>query len=174
MHPKDKTLTHSITRIHPTVFVAETATIVGDVTIYPDASIWFGAVIRGDADKIVIGEGTSVQDGAVIHCDANLPTTIGKRVTIGHCAVIHGATIADNVLIGIGAIVLNGATVGEYSIVAAGALVPEGKEIPPRSLVIGVPGKVLREVTQEEVQRIEDGAKGYIERGKNYWKGIYK
>jgi carbonic anhydrase/acetyltransferase-like protein (isoleucine patch superfamily) len=174
MHPKDKTPSKSPTRIHPTVFVAETATIVGEVTIYQDASVWFGAVIRGDADKIVIGEGTNVQDGVVIHCDTNLPTIIGKRVTLGHRAVVHGATIADNVIIGIGAIVLNGAKVGEYSIVAAGALVAEGKEIPPHSLVMGVPGKVVRQVTDEEIQRIKEGAQGYIERAKNYWKGIYK
>lgn len=172
MRPKEKTI--SPTRIHPTVFVAETATIIGEVTIYPDASVWFGAVIRGDADKIVIGEGTNVQDGAIIHCDANLPTTIGKRVVIGHRAVIHGATIADNVLIGIGAIVLNGARVGEYSIIAAGSLVTEGQEIPPRSLVMGVPAKVVREVTQDEIKRITDGAQNYIDRAKNYWHGIYK
>lgn len=174
MHPQDKTPSHTATRIHPSVFVAETATILGQVTIYPDASVWYGAVIRGDADTIVIGDGTNVQDGAVIHCDANLPTTIGKRVTIGHRAVIHGATIADNVLIGIGAIILNGAKIGEYSIIAAGALIPEGKEIPPLSLVMGMPGKVVRQVNDEEIKRIEEGAQGYIERGKNYWKGIYK
>lgn len=174
MHPKDKTPSHSPTRIHPTAFIAETATIVGEVTVYNDCSVWYGAVIRGDADKIVIGEGTNVQDGSVIHCDTNLPTTIGKRVTIGHRAVVHGATIGDDVMIGIGAIVLNGAKVGEFSIIAAGALVAEGKEIPPRSLVMGVPGKVVRQVTEEEMKRITDGAKNYIERGKNYWKGIYK
>ncbi len=174
MHPKDKTPSKSPIRIHPSVFVAETATIVGEVTIYPDASVWYGAVIRGDASKIVIGDGTNVQDGGVIHCDANLPTTIGKRVVIGHRAVIHGATIADNVMIGIGAIVLNGAKIGEYSIIAAGALVPEGKEIPPRSLVMGVPGKVIRQVNDEEIKRITDGAQTYIDRAKNYWKGIYK
>jgi carbonic anhydrase/acetyltransferase-like protein (isoleucine patch superfamily) len=174
MHPRDKRPPTSPTRIHPTVFVAETATIVGEVTIYQDASIWFGAVIRGDADRIVIGEGTNVQDGAVIHCDANFPTTIGKRVVIGHRAVVHGATIADNVMIGIGAIVLNGARVGEYSIIAAGAIVTEGADIPPRSLVMGVPGKVVREVTDEEIKRITDGAQIYIDRAKNYWRGIYK
>lgn len=174
MLPRDQAPARTPTRIHPTVFVAETATIVGEVTIYQDASVWFGAVIRGDADKIVIGEGTNVQDGVIIHCDTNLPTIIGKRVVIGHRAVIHGATIADNVMIGIGAIVLNGARVGEYSIVAAGALVPEGQEIPPRSLVMGVPGKVVRAVTDEEIKRITDGAEGYIQRAKNYWRGIYR
>lgn len=174
MHPKDKSAPRTPIRIHPTVFMAETATVIGDVTIGKDASVWFGAVIRGDADKITIGEGTNVQDGAVIHCDESVPTTIGKRVVIGHRAVIHGATIADNVLIGIGAIVLNGARVGEYSIIAAGALVPEGADIPPRSLVMGMPGKVVREVNDAEIQRIVSGADNYIQRAKNYWRGIYK
>ena len=174
MHPREKITTPSPTRIHPTVFVAETATIIGEVVIYKDSSVWFGAVIRGDADKIVIGEGSNVQDGVVIHCDEGFPTTIGKRVVIGHSAVIHGATISDNVLIGIGAILLNGSKIGEYSIIAAGTLIPEGKEIPPRSLVMGVPGKVVRQVNDEEIKRIVRGADIYIERAKNYWRGIYK
>jgi carbonic anhydrase/acetyltransferase-like protein (isoleucine patch superfamily) len=122
----------------------------------------------------VIGEGTNIQDGSIVHCDAGLPTTIGKRVVVGHRAVIHGATIADNVLIGIGAIILNGAKIGEHSIIAAGSLVPEGKEIPPRSLVMGVPGKVVRQVSDEDIKRITDGAQGYIDRAKKYWRGIYE
>lgn len=162
------------TRIHPTVFVAETATIVGDVTIYQDSSVWFGAVIRGDGDRIVIGEGTNIQDGVVVHSDPGFPVIIGRRVVVGHRAVVHGATIADNVMLGIGAIVLNRARVGEFSIIAAGALVTEGADIPPRSLVMGVPGKVVREVTEEEIKRITDGAESYIERARNYWRGIYK
>ncbi len=174
MHPTDKTPVRTPVKIHPSVFVAETATVIGDVTIGKDASVWFGAVIRGDADKITVGEGTNVQDGVIIHCDQGLPTTIGKRVVIGHRAVIHGATIADNVLVGIGAIILNGAKVGEYSIIAAGALVPEGVEIPPHSLVMGVPGKVVRRVSDDEIKRITSGAEHYIERAKNYWRGIYK
>lgn len=174
MHIRDKSAPRAPIKIHPTVFIAETATVIGDVTIRQDASVWFGAVIRGDADRIVIGEGTNVQDGAVIHCDEGLPALIGKRVVIGHRAVIHGATIADHVLIGIGAIVLNGAKVGEYSIVAAGALVPEGAEIPPHSLVMGVPGKVVRQVSADEIKRIESGAEHYVARAKNYWRGIYK
>ncbi len=174
MHPREKSISQSPTRIHPTVFVAETATVIGDVVIHKDSSVWFGAVIRGDADKIVINEGSNVQDGVVIHVDDGFPTTIGKRVVIGHGAVLHGTTIADNVLVGIGAILLNGSKIGEWSIVAAGTLIPEGKEIPPRSLVMGVPGKVVRQVTDEEIKRISSGADNYIERAKNYWKGIYK
>jgi carbonic anhydrase/acetyltransferase-like protein (isoleucine patch superfamily) len=163
-----------IIKIHPTVFIAENAQIIGDVTIHKDSSVWFNATIRGDAAPITIGEGTNVQDNAVIHVDEGQPTTIGKRVTIGHSAVVHAATVEDDVLIGIGAIVLSGAKIGRHSIIAAGALVPEGVEIPPRSLVMGVPGKIVRHVKDEERARIEEGAQHYIERAKNYWKGIYK
>lgn len=160
--------------IHLSAFVAETATVIGDVTIHRDASVWFGAVIRADTDRVVIGEGSNVQDGVIIHCDEGFPTLIGRGVVIGHRAVVHGATIADHVLIGIGAIVLNGARVGEYSIVGAGALIPEGKEIPPRSLVLGIPGRVVREVTPEEIERIRRGAEHYIAQARNYGKGIHR
>jgi carbonic anhydrase/acetyltransferase-like protein (isoleucine patch superfamily) len=174
MHIRDNSESKTPIRIHPTVFIAETATVVGDVTIARDASVWFGAVVRGDAEAIRIGEGTNIQDGCVVHADTGLPTTIGKRCVIGHRAVVHGATIADDVMVGIGAIILNGARIGEHSIVAAGALVTEGKEIPARSLVMGVPGRVVRTVTDEEIRRTTEGADGYVERARNYWKGIYK
>lgn len=173
MHPKDKAAPRVI-RIHPTVFIAETATVIGDVTIGKEASIWFGAVLRGDASSIMIGEGTNVQDNVTIHGDADTPVIIGKRVTIGHAAVVHGATIEDDVLIGIGAIVLNHALIGEQSIIAAGTLITEGTEVPPRSLVMGVPGKVMRQVNDDEIARTQDGTKIYVERAKNYWRGIYK
>ncbi len=173
MHPKDKA-TPRVFKIHPTVFVAETATVIGDVTIGKDSSVWFSAVLRGDAAAITVAEATNVQDSAVIHVDPGIPATIGKRVTIGHGAIIHGATVEDEVLIGMGAIILNGARIGAHSIVAAGSVVPEGKEIPPNSLVMGVPGQVVRHVTEEEITRIQDGARHYVERAKNYWKGIYK
>lgn len=173
MHAKDKP-TPRIIKIHPTVFIAETATVIGDVTIGKDSSIWFSAVLRGDAASIVIGEGTNVQDNAVIHVDLGAPTNIGRRVTIGHGAIVHSATVEDHVLIGMGAIILSRALIGPYSIVAAGSVVPEGREVPPRSLVMGVPGKVVRHVTDEEVTRIESGAEHYIERARNYWRGIYK
>lgn len=173
MHPKDKAAPRVI-RIHPTVFIAETATVIGDVTIGKEASIWFGAVIRGDASSIIVGEGTNVQDNVTIHSDADTPVIIGKRVTIGHAAVVHGATIEDDVLIGIGAIVLNHTRIGEQSIIAAGTLITEGTEVPPRSLVMGVPGKVIRQVNDDEFARTQDGAKIYVERAKNYWRGIYK
>ena len=123
----------------------------------------------------MIGEGSNVQDGVVIHCDQGFPTTIGKRVVIGHSAVIHGATISDNVLIGTRCDPVEWFQGhGEYSIVAAGCCIPEGKQIPPRSLVMGVTGKVVRQVNDEEISRIVHGADIYIEHAKNYWKGIYK
>jgi carbonic anhydrase/acetyltransferase-like protein (isoleucine patch superfamily) len=173
MHPKDKSSPRVI-KIHPTVFVAETATVIGDVTIGKDSSVWFSAVLRGDAAPITVGEGTNLQDNSVVHVDHGEPTSIGKRVTIGHGAIVHSARIEDHVLIGMGAIILSRAVIGTHSIIAAGSVVPEGREIPPRSLVMGVPGKVVRHVTEEEVAQIEEGAEHYIERAKNYWRGVYK
>jgi carbonic anhydrase/acetyltransferase-like protein (isoleucine patch superfamily) len=173
VHPKDKSAPRVI-KIHPTVFIAETATVIGDVTIGRESSVWFSAVLRGDAAPITIGEGTNVQDNAVIHVDVRAPTHIGKHVTIGHGAIVHAANVEDDVLIGMGAIILNRAKIGAYSIIAAGSVVPEGMQVPPRSLVMGVPGKVVRDVNEEEIERIRDGALTYIERAKNYWRGIYK
>ncbi len=160
-------------KIDPSVFIAETARVVGDVSIGKESSVWFGTVIRGDSAPIVIGDATNVQDNAVIHVDSDAPTTIGDRVSIGHAAIVHGATVADDVLLGMGAIILNRARIGEYSIIAAGALVPEGIEIPPRSLVIGIPGKVVRQVNESEIVRIQRGAREYVQFAKNHRKGIY-
>ncbi len=173
MHPKDKSAPR-VVKIHPTVFIAETATVIGDVTMGKESSVWFSAVLRGDAAPITIGEGTNVQDNAVIHVDEGEPTIIGKRVTIGHGAIVHGATVEDEVLIGMGSIILSHARIGTHSIIAAGSVVTEGMEVPPRSLVMGVPGKVVRHIKDEELAKIEDGAKHYVERAKNYWKGINK
>lgn len=173
MHPKDKSAPRVI-KIHPSVFVAETATVIGDVTIGKESSVWYSAVLRGDAAPIIIGAGTNVQDNAVIHVDVGEPTHIGPRVTIGHGAIVHAAIVDDRVLIGMGAIILSRARIGSQSIVAAGSVVPEGKVIPPRSLVMGVPGRVVRHVTDDEIAKIEAGADSYIERAKNYWRGIYK
>ncbi len=173
MHPRDRSAARVI-KIHPTVFIAENSQVVGDVTIGKESSVWYNVTIRGDAAPITIGEGTNVQDNSVIHVDTDGPTRIGSRVTIGHGAIVHAATVADDVLIGMGAIILSGAQIGEFSIIGAGALVPEGMQVPPRSLVLGVPAKIIREVTEEEIARIHNGAQGYIERAKNYWRGIYK
>ncbi len=160
--------------IDPTAFIASTATVIGDATIAKEASVWFSAVVRADAEPIRIGEGSNVQDTAVLHVDPGFPCIIGARVTVGHGAIIHGATVEDDVLIGMGARILNGARIGSLSIVAAGALVPEGMQVPPRSLVMGIPGKVVRPVNDADIEKIKHGAVAYIERAKNYWKGIYR
>ncbi len=160
--------------IHASVFIADTARVIGNVTIGEASSVWFGAVLRADPDPIVIGVGTSIQDNVVIHVDSDAPATIGSRVTVGHGAIIHGATIEDDVLIGIGAIVLNGARIGNHSIIAAGAVVTEGTEIPPRSMVMGIPGKVVRAINEADVAHIQRAAKNYVERSKKYLKGEYR
>ncbi len=139
------------------------ATVVGDVTLSEDVSVWPGAVIRGDRDSISIGAETNVQDGAVLHCDPGLPLRIGARVTIGHRAVVHGCSIEDGALIGIGAIVLNGATVGAGALIAAGAVVGEGQVIPPGSLAVGVPAKVLRPLSDEQKERVQRGYLTYVD-----------
>jgi carbonic anhydrase/acetyltransferase-like protein (isoleucine patch superfamily) len=136
-------------------WVAPSAVIVGDVTLGEGSSVWHACVVRADTDAITIGDRTNVQDGTIIHVDAGQPCTIGDQVSIGHRAVLHGCTIEDGALVGIGAIVLNRAVVGLGSVVAAGALVPEGTTIPPRSLVVGVPGKVVGTVSTELATRVE-------------------
>ena len=136
--------------------------IVGDVTIGPKVSVWATAVIRGDTAPITIGDSSNVQDGTVIHVDEGVPTTIGKRVAIGHRAIVHGATVEDDCLIGMGAILLNRVTVGTGSIIGAGAVCPEGMRVPPNSLVLGVPGRVVRQTTAEERQRIASTVQSYL------------
>ena len=148
--------------IHPTAFIHERATVLGDVTLGERVSVWPGAVIRADTDRIVIGDESNVQDGAVLHCDHGVPCTIGRRVTIGHSAVVHGATVGDGALIGIGAMVLNHAVVGEGALIAAGAVVGEGMEIPPHSLVLGVPAKVRGPLTDEQRVRVASGHTAYV------------
>jgi gamma-carbonic anhydrase len=149
-------------KIHDNCFIAESSDIIGDVEIDKGSSLWYRAVIRGDMNEIRIGKNTNIQDGAVIHCDSDAPTIIGSCVTVGHNAIIHGADIKDNVLIGMGAIILNHAVIGEYTIVGAGAIITGGKEIPPRSLVLGSPGKVVRTLTEDEVKSIEKSAMTYL------------
>ena len=153
------------------VFIAPTATVIGNVTIAPGSSVWFGAVIRSDMALIQIGRNTSVQDNAVIHVREGIETRIGDQVTMGHGAIVHGAQIDDTVLIGIGAVILDRARVGEGSIIGAGAVVTEGTQIPRRSLVLGVPGKVVKEVTPEQIQRIEANARSYTELAQRYLTG---
>lgn len=148
--------------IDPSVFVAKGAVVLGDVTIAKNCSIWYNATVRSTESYITIGEGSNVQDNAVIHVDHNHPTIIGSYVTIGHGAIIHGCTIDDNSLIGMGAIILNGAKIGKNCMIAAGALVPQNKEIPDNSLVMGSPGKIIRQVTEEEILKNRKNAENYI------------
>ncbi len=143
-------------------YITKTAVIEGDVTIGDNVSVWYGAVLRGDLAPISVGEGSNVQENAVIHVDKNCPVKIGKGVTIGHGAIIHGCTINDNSLIGMGAIVLNGAKIGKNCIIGAGALVTGNTEIPDGSLVIGSPAKVKREVTEAEIEANRENAEEYI------------
>jgi carbonic anhydrase/acetyltransferase-like protein (isoleucine patch superfamily) len=149
--------------VHPTAFVHEHAIVIGNVSLGARVSVWPTAVIRGDSDSITIGDDSNVQDGTVIHADAGLPTTIGKRVAIGHRAIVHGSTVEDDCLIAMGAILLNGVHVGTGSIVGAGAMCPEGMKIPPNSLALGIPARVLREVTSGERVRIRETVETYVE-----------
>lgn len=149
--------------VHPTVFVDESAQVIGDVEIGAESSVWMNVVIRGDVNRIRVGDRSNIQDGTVVHAQRNrYETHIGHDVTIGHAAVVHGCRIADRVLVGIGAIVLNGAEIGEDCIIAAGSLVTERASIPPRSLVMGSPGRVKRALTDQEVASIRDYADRYV------------
>lgn len=154
--------------IHETAFIAPNATILGNVRIAAHASVWFGAVIRAEMASVEIGERSNVQDGAIVHVDHGFPARLGRNVTVGHRAVIHGATVEDNCMIGIGAILLNGSRVGANSIVAAGALLPEGKVYPPNSLLMGMPAKVVKAITPEQAERIAEGAEHYVAYGEGY------
>ncbi len=155
-------------KIDSSVFVAKGAVVLGDVTIEKDCSIWYNATIRSTESFIKIGEGTNVQDNAVIHVGYTHPTIIGSYVTIGHGAIVHGCTIDDNALIGMGAIILNGAKIGKNCIIAAGTLIPQNKIIPDNSFVMGSPGKIVRQVTEEEVARNRKNAEHYIKERTTY------
>ena len=155
--------------IHDTAFVEDSAQVIGDVKIGRESSVWFYAVIRGDVQPIRIGERTNIQDGVVVHgTSGKSPVIIGDDVTIGHCAIVHGAVINSNCLIGMGAIVLDDAEVGENCIVGAGTVVPERMRIPPNSLVLGVPGKIVRSVTAEEAHQLTDQAARYVKHKNAY------
>lgn len=154
-------------------FVASNATVIGSVRMAEGSSVWFQAVIRGDDDVIAIGAGTNIQDGAVLHTDAGIPMSIGSGVTVGHKAVLHGCNVGANSLIGINATILNHANIGEECLVGANALVTEGKKIPPRSLVLGSPAKVVRTLTDEEVAGIRASAQHYREKIQLYQQQAY-
>lgn len=149
-------------------WVAPNATVIGDVRLAENASVWWNAVLRGDNDPITIGENTNIQDGSVLHTDAGVPLTLGRDVTVGHLVMLHGCTVGDGSLIGIKSVILNRAVVGRNCLIGANALIPEGKTIPDRSLVMGSPGKVVRELTDEEVARLLASAAHYVENARRY------
>ena len=154
-------------------WVAPNATIIGDVTLEKNSSIWFNAVLRGDIENIHIEEGSNIQDGSVLHTDPGYPLKVGKNVTVGHLVMLHGCTIEDNSLIGIGAVILNNAKIGKNCIIGAKALIAENKEIPDDSLVVGSPGRVLRKVTEEEKKTVIENTKHYQDNWKRYSKSIF-
>lgn len=149
-------------------FIAESADVIGSVVLENNASIWFNAVVRGDCDVITIGENSNIQDGSVLHADVGVPLTIGRNVTVGHKVMLHGCTIGDHSLIGINAVILNGAKIGKYCIIGANALIPEGKEIPDFSLVMGSPGKIVREIGEGQKLMLEMSALHYVENFKRF------
>lgn len=149
-------------------WIAPTAAVMGNVILKKNASVWFGATLRGDNDPIVIGENSNIQDGSVLHTDAGSPLTIGRDVTVGHMVMLHGCTIGDNSLVGIGSIILNGAKIGKNCLIGANCLITEGKEIPDNSLVMGAPGKVIREVSEGQVRVLTASAHHYVENWKRY------
>ena len=159
-------------QVHPSAFVADTARVIGRVTLAEDSSVWFGAVLRGDTDPITVGRGSNIQDGSVLHADIGVPLTIGEYVTVGHQVMLHGCTIGDESLIGIGAIVLNGARIGRHCLVGAGALVTEGKVFPDGSLILGSPAKVVRPLTPQEIEGLRQSAQHYIENARRFRHGL--
>jgi carbonic anhydrase/acetyltransferase-like protein (isoleucine patch superfamily) len=155
-------------QIDPSAYIAPGVVILGDVTIGAESSVWFNAVLRGDVEAIRIGRGTNIQDLSMLHADAGFPCVIGDRVTVGHLAIVHGATIEDDVMIGMRSVVMNGARIGAGSIVAVGAVVTEGVQVPPGSLVVGLPGKVKRPVTEADKELIRHAAEHYVQQAKTY------
>ena len=164
---------YTLKKVYPTFdaksnFIAESADIIGTVVLHPHANIWFQAIIRGDNELIEIGENTNIQDGCMLHTDMGYPMKIGKNCTIGHKAILHGCIIEENSLIGMGATILNGAHIGKNCIIGAGALISENKIIPDNSLVIGMPGKIARQITEDESQKITLSASHYVQNAKHY------
>ena len=157
-----------------TAWVADSAQVIGNVVLGDQASVWFGTVVRGDMERITIGAGSNIQDTSVLHADTGQPLVIGERVTVGHQAVLHGCTVGDESLIGIGAIVLNGAKIGRNCLVGAGALVTEGKEFPDGSLIVGSPAKAVRVLTPEQIEGLRQSAQHYIDNARRFQTGLHK
>lgn len=155
-------------RIHPTAVLAPSATVIGDVVVGPRTSVWPGAVIRGDYGYIRIGSDCSIQDNVVVHCSAENPTFIGKGVTVAHSAIVHACSIGDECLIGVGAIIFDGAKVGTHSILGVGSILLEGDRIPPRSVAVGAPAKVIRKATLKDVRLIKESYKAYVDMSRRY------
>jgi carbonic anhydrase/acetyltransferase-like protein (isoleucine patch superfamily) len=154
------------------VWIAESALVAGKVILGAQVNIWFNAVLRGDNEPITIGERTNIQDGAILHTDHDVPLTIGHDVTVGHMAMLHGCTIGEGCLIGMNAAILNNAVIGKHCLIGAKALIPEGKVIPDRSLVVGTPGRIIRELTDEEIARIQIGTASYVANAERFRKGL--
>src|SRR5436305_2548653 len=155
-------------RIHPTAYVVPSATVIGDITLMEESSVWYGAVLRGDIHRITIGPRANVQDNAVVHIDTPNETRLGELVTVGHSAIVHACTIDDEVLVGMGAIILDGAEIGARSIIGANTLVTVGMKVPPGSLVLGSPGRVVRQLADDEQQNISHWARKYVQNAKFY------
>src|SRR3989344_4823125 len=163
-----------VPQLAASAWVADSAQVMGNVVLGEDASVWFGTVIRGDTETITIGAGSNIQDASVLHADIGKPLVVGERVTVGHQVMLHGCTIGDESLIGIGAVVLNGAKIGKHCLVGAGALVTEGKEVPDGSMIIGSPAKAVRELTPEQIEGLRQSAQHYIDNARRYHSGLHK
>ncbi|MPN08273.1 Protein YrdA [bioreactor metagenome] len=155
-------------------WVADSAQVLGDAVLGEDASVWFGTVVRGDTARITIGAGSNIQDASVLHADRGVPLTIGANVTVGHQVMLHGCTIGDESLIGIGAIVLNGAKIGKNCLVGAGSLVTEGKEFPDGSMILGSPARVVKQLSPEQIEGLRRSAQGYVENARRFKKGLHR
>lgn len=158
--------------IDPHAWVAPTATVIGQVSLAKNVSIWWGATLRGDTDKIIVGENSNIQDNSVLHTDPGLQLVVGRNVTVGHGVILHGCTIGDGCLIGMGATLLNRSVIGKNCIVGANTLIPEGKTYPERSLIVGSPGRVVRQLSEDEVARLPLGVQHYLEKSEAYQRDL--
>lgn len=161
-------------QVAASAWVADSAEVMGNVVLAEDASVWFGTVVRGDCESIHIGAGSNVQDASVLHADVGQPLVVGDRVTVGHKVMLHGCTIGDESLIGIGAVVLNGARIGKNCLVGAGALVTEGKEFPDGSMILGSPARVVRQLSPEQIEGLRQSARHYMENARRFKAGLRK
>lgn len=167
-------LDHLLPAIDASAWVADNAQVVGNVRLGADSSVWFGVVARGDTEAITVGRGTNIQDNSVLHADPGMPLVIGDHVSVGHQVMLHGCTVGDGSLIGIGAVVLNGARIGKNCLVGAGALVTEGKEFPDGTMILGSPAKAVRQLSPEQIAGLEKIAKHYVDNARRYRAGLKK